>query len=152
MKESLYRIDASLATLDYSEVEALWREAVASNDQKDLLVLARQLALRSLPVIEQTCRLCGRRVGLDEWACVLAVEEASIKLVLRLLHDVRWSSLGAIAASVARTAIQEVRPRGNGRAVVPLRPARRLVPLPIPGFGQDQRKDTEERQSKEERP
>lgn len=152
MRESLYRIDASLATLDNHEVEALWRKTVASNDQVNRLMLARQLVLRALPVIEQTCRLCGRRVGLDGWACERAIEEASIKLMLRLLHDVRWSSLGAVAASMARTVIQQARPRGNGRVVVS-RPQLRVVPPHKPGFGDGQPNDTashQRRRPKEE--
>lgn len=148
MRESLYRIDASLATLDTNEVEALWRKTVASNDQMHLLVLARQLVLRALPVIEQTCRLCGRRVGLDGWACERAIEEASIKLMLRLLHDVRWSSLGAVAASVARIAIQQARSRGSGRAVVSLMPRLRVVPPHKAGSRDDQANDTASHQGR----
>ncbi len=148
MRESLYRIDASLAALDNHEVEALWRQTVASNDQVNLLVLARQLVLRALPVIEQTCRLCGRRVGLDGWACERAIEEASIKLLLRLLHDVGWSSLGAVAASVARTAVQQARPRGNGSVVVSLRPPLRGVAPHNPGFGDGQPNGTASHQGR----
>lgn len=126
MEERLYRLDAALAALANREVEARWRQALADGERETVLVLARQLVLRSLPVIEQACQLRAERAGLDGGECERAIDEASIKLLLRLLHDDCWSSLGALAATVASACLDQPRRRGDA-ALVALRPRLRLV-------------------------
>lgn len=127
MEGRLYRIDAALAALADDEVETRWRQALASDEQEMVVVLARQLVLRALPVIEQTCRLRAESAGLDRCECEQAIEEASIKLLLRLLHDGCWSSLGALAAGIAQACLDRPRHRENAIALVSLRPRLRLV-------------------------
>ena len=124
MEGSLYRIDAALAALADREVETRWRQALAAGEQEMIVVLARQLVLRGLPVIEQTCLL---RAGLDRWECERAIEEASIKLLVRLLHDRSWSNLSALAAGIAAGCLDGPHRRREAIATVPVRPRLRLV-------------------------
>jgi hypothetical protein len=125
---SPYRTDAALAALTDPEVETRWRQALASDDREMVVVLARQLVLRALPLIEETCQLRAERAGLDQCECEHAIEEASMKLLLRLLHDNSWSSLGALAAGIARTCLDQPRRRRSAIGFVPLRPRLRIVP------------------------
>ena len=129
MSEPIYRLDASLAALDNDQIEELWRTAVANNERKNMLILARQLVLRAQPVIEHTCLMCGRRVGLDSQTCDRAIEETSIRLMLRLLHDTRWPNLGAIAAFLAKTTVQQTRVRADPTVVLQPRPLLQVVRL-----------------------
>lgn len=123
----MYRIDAVLAALDGREVEMRWRQALAAGELTLVVVLARQLVLRGLPVIEQTCRLRAESAGLDRCECERAIEEASIKLLLRLLHDGSWSNLGALAAGIAAACLDAPRRERETSGLVPLRPTLRLV-------------------------
>lgn len=144
MEERLYRLDAALAALANREVEARWRQALADGERETVLVLARQLVLRSLPVIEQTCLLRAERAGLDGGECERAIDEASIKLLLRLLHDDCWSSLGALAATIASACVGQPRRRRDDVPLVALRPRLRLVAgagTPHPREQQQERED-----------
>jgi hypothetical protein len=123
----LYRIDAALAALADREVETRWRQALASGERGTIIVLARQLVLRALPVIEQTCLLRAERAGLERCECERAIEESSIKLLLRLLHDGRWSSVGALAAGIATKCLDQPGRRREAMGLAPLRPRLHLV-------------------------
>ena len=126
MEEHPYRIDAALAAATDREVERRWREALEAGEQGLALVLARQLVLRLLPVVEQTCRLRGARIGLEQSECERLIDEASIKLLLRLLHDSSAPSLPALAAAITRASLDAPRREPVG-ARFPLRPRLRLV-------------------------
>lgn len=127
MEQGLYRVDAALAALTDRDVETRWRQALASDEQDMVAVLARQLVLRALPVIEETCQLHAERSGPSTCDCEQTTEEAAIKLLLRLLHDGSWTSLGALAAGIARACLDQPRRRRDTLAQVPLRPRLRLV-------------------------
>jgi hypothetical protein len=120
-----YPIDAALAALADRDVETRWREARESDMQETVIVLARQLVLRALPMIEQTCRLRADRAGFSQEECERVTEEASINLLLRLLHDDSWANLGALAAAIAEACLNQT--RCHHAALPALRPQLRLI-------------------------
>jgi hypothetical protein len=126
MEEHLYRIDAALAAIADCEVEARLRQALETGEQVLVIVLARQLALRVLPVIERTCWLHAEEAGIERSECERVIEEALIKLLLRLLHDRSWRSLPGLASAITRSCLEESR-RQTARAGFRLRPRLRLV-------------------------
>lgn len=121
-----YRVDAALAAVADREVERRWRVALEAGEPGLVVVLARQLVLRVLPVIEQTCWLHAERSGLERAQCERVIDEASIKLLLRLLHDRSWPSLPALAAAIAHSCLNAPRREAAG-ARFPLRPRLRLL-------------------------
>jgi hypothetical protein len=123
------QIDARLATLDDQQIQILWRAAVDRRDGEDLEPLVRQLVLRALPAIESACRIHGRRARYSEQEIQTATREASLKLMLRLLHKSRWRSLTALASQLAGEVIADP---GRRRRTAPprlatQRPALRLI-------------------------
>src|SRR3954470_5806875 len=102
MGRSLHHADATLAALSDAEVERGWRLALRSRETALVVAHARQLVLRKLPLIEQTVELHARATSLRRHDCERIVEETSIKLFLRLLHDDSWRSLSGLAASTAQ--------------------------------------------------
>jgi hypothetical protein len=104
-------LDAKLSALDDAHIGALWRQAIANHDADDAEPLARQLVLRTLPTLEGACRLRGSRAGMSDADIAVAVREASVKLMLRLLHHDHWRSLGGLAAEIASEVIHDPRRR-----------------------------------------
>jgi hypothetical protein len=125
-----HQLDRRLAALDNHEIEILWRNAVARKDADDLEPLARQLVLRALPAIESACRMRGARAAMTEADIDAACREASIKLMLRLLHDTSWRSLTALASQLAGEVVSDPRRRrrGTGDLFLTARPKLRLLP------------------------
>ncbi len=123
-------VDAQLATLDDQQIETLWRQALARPDHDELEPLARQLVLRALPAIEGACRMRGERVGMSEPDLAAAAREASVKLMLRLLHHTGWRSLAGLASQLAGEVIADPRRRRSTSdgLFTPARPTLRLLP------------------------
>jgi hypothetical protein len=111
MNRRHHALDAQLAALDHAQVETLWRQAIASHDADSAEPLARQLVLRALPILEGACRLRGSRARMSDADIAVAVREASVKLMLRLLHHADWRSLGGLAAEIASEVIDDPRRR-----------------------------------------
>jgi hypothetical protein len=64
--------------------------------------------------------------GVERSECEPLIEAASIKLLLRLLHDCSWQNLPALAAGIVRACLAEPR-CAQPNACFPLRPQPRLV-------------------------
>jgi hypothetical protein len=124
-----HQLDAQLAALDNPQIETLWRQAVERGDHDNAEPLARQLVLRALPALESACHTWGSRNGMSEPDIAAGIREASVKLMLRLLHHSQWSSLTGLAAQIAREVIDD--PRRRRRPVMndfaPTSPVLRLI-------------------------
>ena len=99
------RIDeAALRCLDDIALEdgRVWM--VADEDPRLDLVL-RELMLRATQAIESVCRNRGSDCGLSREQVMKSIEDASVRLLLRLMRGDRQAPVTAVAAEIAASCV-----------------------------------------------
>jgi hypothetical protein len=90
--------------LDDAQLELVRADMIADSDERLELVI-RVLVLRAVPVIERVCRKRGGDRGLTSTQIHKAIDDASVRVLLRLMRPDRQPAVTAIAAEIATACI-----------------------------------------------
>lgn len=96
--------DLALGRLSDAELEATRLRSLQNGDGRFEPVV-QLLLVRAVPVIEMICRERGGARGLSYEQTLLAIGDASARLVLRMRRPVRQPAVGAIAAQLAAACV-----------------------------------------------
>ena len=86
--------------LDDLALEQIRVQMVADNDSR-LDAVIRELVLRAVRVVESVCRTRGEDRGLSREQILKAIDDASVRLMLRLTRSDRQPPVTAMAAEIA---------------------------------------------------
>jgi hypothetical protein len=102
--------------LDDAQLEVVRVEMIADGDERLELVI-RVLVLRAVPAIERVCRKRGGDRGLSGAQIQKAIDDAAVRMLLRLKRPDRQSTVTAIAAELATACVdaQEPQPAATPR-------------------------------------
>lgn len=97
--------------LDDAQLEAVRAEMIANGDER-LEYVIRALVLRAVPVIEKVSRTRGTARGLSRDQVLKSIDDASVRLLLRLKRPDRQAAVTAMAAEIAAACVdaQEAQP------------------------------------------
>jgi hypothetical protein len=118
--------ELALRRLDDLALEEVRVQMVASDDSR-LDIIIRELVLRAVRTIESVCRTRGDDRGLSREQVLKAIDDASVRLLLRLTRPDRQPAVSAVAAELAATCVDAQAPA----ATVPPRLAPRRPELRI---------------------
>lgn len=119
--------DLALGGLSDAELEATRLSSLQNADGRFEPVV-QLLLVRAVPVIEMICRERGAARGLRREQTLLAIGDASARLVLRMRRPVRQPTVGAIAAQLAAECVDaQTAGRTNGHRLALPHPHLRLV-------------------------
>jgi hypothetical protein len=90
--------------LDDAQLELVRADMIADGDER-LEFVIRVLVLRAVPVIERVCRKRGNDRGLTSTQIQKAIDDASVRMLLRLKRPDRQPAVTAIAAEIATTCV-----------------------------------------------
>ena len=99
----------ALRHLDDMQLEAIRSEMIGERDERLELVI-RALVLRAVPVIERVCRKRGTDRALSRAQISNAIEDASVRMLLRLKRLDRQPAITALAAEIAAACIDAQQP------------------------------------------
>lgn len=113
--------------LDDLQLEVVRAEMIADGDRR-LEYVIRALVLRTVPVIEKVCRARGTARGLSRDQILKSIDDASVRLLLRLKRPDRQPAVTAVAAAIAAASVdaQEPQPPAAPR-LAPRRPELRVA-------------------------
>jgi len=119
--------DDAVGRLDDGALEVTRLRMLRDGDERLELVL-RHLVIRGLPMIGRVCADRAQALGLSDAQRQAAIEDAGVRLLLRLGLEERLPRVGAIAAHLAAecTDAQLSKPQGAPRLAVP-QPQLRIV-------------------------
>lgn len=119
--------DHAFRRLDDLQLEILRAEMIADGDER-LEVVIRSLVLRAVSVIEKVCHARGTARGLSRDQILKSIDDASVRLLLRLQRPDRQPAITAVAAEIAAACVdaQEPQPAATPR-LAPRRPELRLA-------------------------
>jgi len=100
----------ALRRFDDVQLEAVRSEMIRDRDERLELVI-RALVLRAVPVIERVCRKRGTDRALSRAQISKAIEDASVRMLLRLNRPDRQPPVTALAAEIAVACIDAQEPR-----------------------------------------
>lgn len=112
--------------LDDVELEAVRVQMIADGDSR-LEVVIRELVLRAVRVIESVCRTRGTDRGLSRDQILKSIDDASVRLLLRLKRPDRQPPVTAVAAEIAAACVSAQQPA----SLVPPRLASRRPELRV---------------------
>ena len=95
--------------LDDMQLEAIRSEMLSDGDERLELVI-RALVLRAVPVIERVCRKRGTDRALSRAEISKAIEDASVRMLLRLNRPDRQPLVTGLAAEIAVACIDAQQP------------------------------------------
>lgn len=95
--------------LDDIELEAVRVQMIADGDSRLDLVI-RELVLRAVRVIESVCRTRGTDRGLSRDQILKSIDDASVRLLLRLKRPDRQPPVTAVAAEIAAACVSTHEP------------------------------------------
>ncbi len=96
--------------LDEAQLEVVRAGMIADGDERLELVI-RVLVLRAVPVIERVCRKRGSDRGLTATQIHKAIDDASVRMLLRLKRPDRQPAVIAIAAEIATACVDAQEPQ-----------------------------------------
>jgi hypothetical protein len=106
--------------LDDAQLEGIRVGMIADGDQRLELVI-RVLVLRAVPVIERVCRKRGTDCGLKRAEIYKAIDDASVRMLLRLKRPDRQPAITAVAAEIAAACVDAQEPQSPGLPLLALR-------------------------------
>jgi hypothetical protein len=117
----------ALRRLDDLALEEVRVQMVADGDGR-LDVVIRELVLRAVRAIETVCRSRGNDRGLSREQILKSIDDASVRLLLRLKRPDRQPPVTAVAAEIAAACVdaQTPEPQAPPR-LAPRRPQLRLA-------------------------
>jgi hypothetical protein len=101
--------EPAIRRLDDHPLEELRVQMVADNDGR-LDVVIRELVLRAVRVIESVSRTRGNDRGLAREQILKAIDDASVRLLLRLKRPDRQPAVTAVAAEIAAACVDAQTP------------------------------------------
>lgn len=101
--------ETAIRRLDDLGLEELRVQMVADSDGR-LDVVIRELVLRAVRVIESVCRTRGTARGLARERVLRAIDDASVRLLLRLKCPDRQPAVTAVAAEIAAASVDAQTP------------------------------------------
>ena len=117
----------ALPGLDDMQLEAIRSEMISDHDER-LELAIRALVLRAVPVIERVCRKRGTDRALSRVQISKAIEDASVRMLLRLNRPDRLPPVTALAAEIAAACIDAQQPTSpTGPRLATQRPDLRLA-------------------------
>jgi hypothetical protein len=99
----------ALRRLDDVELEEGRVQMVADDDSR-LDIVIRELLLRSTRAIESVCQERGIGRGLSRGQILKSIEDASVRLLLRLKRPDRQAAVTAVAADIAASCVDAQEP------------------------------------------
>lgn len=96
--------------LDDLQLEVVRAEMIADGDER-LGIVIRALVLRAVPVIEKVCRTRGTARGLSREQILKSIDDASVRLLLRLQRPDRQPAVPAVAADIAAACVDVREPQ-----------------------------------------
>ncbi len=96
--------------LEDAQLETFRADMITNGDARLELVI-RVLILRAVPVIERVCRKRGRGRGLTDTQIRKAIDDASVRTLLRLKRPDRQPAVTAIAAEIATACVDAQEPQ-----------------------------------------
>src|SRR4051794_20135160 len=101
--------DLALRRLDDLALEEVRVQMVADSDSRLDLVI-RELVLRAVRTIESVCRTRGDDRGLSREQVLKAIDDASVRVLLRLERPDRQPAVSAVAAEIAADCVSAQEP------------------------------------------
>lgn len=102
--------ELALRRLDDLALEEVRVEMIADDDSRLDLVI-RELVLRAVRTIESVCRTRGADRGLAREQVVKAIDDASVRLLMRLMRPDRQPAVTAVAAEIAADCVDAQTPQ-----------------------------------------
>jgi len=117
----------ALRRLDDWALEEVRVQMVADGDGR-LDVVIRELVLRAVRVTESVCRTRGTNRGLSREQVLHAIDDASVRLLLRLKRPDRQPAVSAVAAEIAAGCVDAQTPAAPAPPrLAPRRPQLRVA-------------------------
>jgi hypothetical protein len=119
--------EQAVRRLDDVALEEVRVQMIANGDGR-LDVVIRELVLRAVRVIESVCRTRGDDRGLSREQILKAIDDASVRLMLRLARPDRQPAVPALAAEIAAACVDAQTPAPpTPPRLAPRRPELRVV-------------------------
>lgn len=119
--------ELALRRLDDLALEEIRVQMVPSRDD-NLDFVVRELVLRAVRAIESVCRTRGAARGLSREQVLKAIDDASVRLLLRLQRHDRQPPVTALAAEIAAACVDAQTPAPPAPPrLAPRRPQLRLA-------------------------
>jgi hypothetical protein len=119
--------ELALRGLDDLALEEVRVQMVADGDARLDLVI-RELVLRAVCAIESVCRTLGADRSLSREQILKAIDDASVRLLLRLKRPDRQPAVTAVAAEIAAACVDAQQPEAPAPPrLAPRRPQLRLT-------------------------
>jgi hypothetical protein len=119
--------EPALRRLDDLALEEVRVRMVADGDGR-LDFVIRELVLRAVRAIESVCRTRGRDCDLSREQVLTAIDDASVRLLLRLKRPDRQPAVTAVAAEIAAACVDaQTRERSASPRLAPRRPRLRVA-------------------------
>lgn len=127
MHDSDRHEEHALRRLDDIALEEVRVQMALDGDER-LEFVIRELVLRAVRAIETVCRTRGTSRGLSQNQILKAIDDASVRLLLRLSRPDRQPAVAAVAAAIAAACVdaQTPEPQQPPR-LAPRRPQLRLA-------------------------